>query len=241
MSQTVNELGQPIGEALPDWAPARFPKVARMEGAFCVVELADSEKHAADLLEAYKQDTEGRMWTYLSYGPFETLDAITQWLDAASQCEDQIFYTIVEKATGGAVGIATYLRIQPKDGVVEVGGISYSPRLQRTPMGTEAMFLMMKQVFDVWGYRRYEWKCDALNAASCTSAERIGFTYDGLFRQAVIYRGRNRDTAWYSILDKDWPVIKIAFEEWLAPGNFDSDGQQKRRLTDLIAEKRPAA
>ncbi len=103
------------------------------------------------------------------------------------------------------------------------------------------MFLMMKQVFDVWGYRRYEWKCDALNAASCKSAERIGFTYDGLFRQAVIYRGRNRDTAWYSVLDKDWPAIKIAFEEWLAPTNFDSDGQQKCRLTDLIAENRPAS
>ena len=240
MSQRVNELGQPIGEALPDWVPAKHPKIARMEGVFCNVELVDSQRHAADLLEAYQQDAEGRMWTYLSYGPFETLNAITRWLDTSSQREEQIFYAIIEKAADKAVGIATYLRIQPKDGVVEVGGISYSQRIQRTPIGTEAMYLMMKQAFDVFGYRRYEWKCDALNAASCKSAERLGFTYDGLFRQSVIYRGRNRDTAWYSILDKDWPATKSAFEEWLAPGNFDSDGQQKRRLADLIAENRPA-
>ncbi len=238
MSQRINELGQPIGEALPQWIAAQVPNVARMVGTYCDVERVDSRKHAADLLEAYRQDSEGRLWTYLTYGPFETVEEISQWLDAAATNENQIFYAIVEKRTGKALGIATYLRIQPDNGVIEVGGISYAPKLQRTPMATEAMFLMMKHVFDVFGYRRYEWKCDALNEISCRAAERLGFTYEGLFRQAVIYRGRNRDTAWYAIIDKEWPAIKNAFEAWLAPGNFDSEGHQKRKLGDLMVEKR---
>lgn len=238
MPPRINDLGLPIGEALPDWTPAQLPKIARMEGRTCDVELADSGKHAANLFAAFREDTEDRMWTYMSHGPFETLEAMTEFLDAVAGKDEQIYYVIVDKETGKAVGIATYLRIKPKDGVVEVGSISYAPRLQRTVMATEAMYLMMAHVFDVFGYRRYEWKCDALNAASCRAAERLGFTYDGLFRKAVVYRGRNRDTAWYSILDDDWPALKGAFQDWLAPENFDAQGQQKQRLSDLIASKR---
>lgn len=238
MQPPVNELGQPIGDALPDWVGAKFPKVPVMAGSYCNLELADSAKHAADLFDAYREDTECRMWTYMNYGPFASCKAITDWLDRESRNQTQVVYAIIEKATGRAVGIATYLRIQPANGVVEVGGISYSPRLQRTPIATDAMFVMMHYVFDIFGYRRYEWKCDSLNAASRRAAERYGFSYDGLFHQAAIYKGRNRDTAWYSIIDKDWPPIKGAYQAWLAPENFDANGHQRRRLADLIAVRR---
>lgn len=240
MVHRANRLGQPIGEPLPGWVPARFPDGARLEGAYCDVVPVDGDAHAAELFEAYREDTEQRMWTYMSYGPFETVEALSNWMADTSKLENQVCHALIDRQSGRAVGVASYLRIQPEFGVIEVGGISYSPRLQRTRAATEAMFLMMRQAFDVLGYRRYEWKCDALNAASCKAAERLGFTYDGLFRQAVIYRGRNRDTAWYSILDGDWPSLKSAFEAWLAPGNFEPDGRQKNRLADLIAESRDA-
>jgi len=233
MPPSSNELGQPIGEALPDWSPAAFPKVPLMQGRFCDLELIDAARHAEQLFGAFAEDTDGRMWTYMANGPFETEAEVRGWLETAETLGDQVYYAVVDKATGRAVGIATYLRIQPQHGVVEVGAISYAPCLQKTPAATEAMYLMMRQVFEVWGYRRYEWKCDDLNAASKRAAERLGFSYDGLFRQAIIYKGRNRDTAWYSILDKDWPRIKAALEAWLDPANFDEAGTQKRRLEDL--------
>jgi len=235
MPPNSNELGQPIGEALPGWQPAAYPKTARMAGRFCDLEPIDADKHAGQLFEAFAEDTEGRMWTYMANGPFATGTEVHAWLEAAEKLEDQVYYAVVDRATGRAVGIATYLRIQPGHGVVEVGAISYAPALQRTPAATEAMYLMMRQVFEVWGYRRYEWKCDDLNAASKRAAERLGFSHDGLFRQAVIYKGRNRDTAWYSIIDKDWPRIKEALEAWLDPANFDADGAQKRRLEEIRA------
>jgi len=235
MPPNSNELGQPIGEALPGWQPAAYPKTPRMAGRFCDLELIDAAKHAGQLFEAFAEDTEGRMWTYMANGPFATGTEVHAWLEAAETLENQVYYAVVDRVTGRAVGIVTYLRIQPGHGVVEVGAISYAPALQRTPAATEAMYLMMRQVFEVWGYRRYEWKCDDLNAASKRAAERFGFSYDGLFRQAVIYKGRNRDTAWYSILDKDWPRIKEALEAWLALENFDADGGQKRRLEEIRA------
>ncbi len=241
MPHRVNDLGQPIGEALPDWVPARFPDDARMDGVHCRVVPIDTAAHAADLFQAFRQETDGRVWTYLSEGPFETVDALAAWLDRMAALDDQVCYALIEKRTGKAAGVASYLRIQPRNGVIEVGSIAYSPRLQKTIAATEAMFLMMKQVFDVWGYRRYEWKCDALNAASRSAAERLGFTYDGLFRQAVVYRCRNRDTAWYSILDKDWPVLEPAYRRWLAADNFDRRGRQQNRLAELIAASCQAA
>jgi len=233
MPPSSNSWGQPIGEALPDWKPAAYPKISRMDGRFCDLELIDAAKHAGPLFEAFAEDKDGRMWTYMSNGPFSAVAEVRAWLEAAETLDDQVYYAVIDKATGRAVGIVTYLRIQPQHGVVEVGAISYAPCLQKTPAATEAMYLMMRQVFEVWGYRRYEWKCDDLNAASKRAAERLGFSYDGLFRQAIIYKGRNRDTAWYSILDKDWPPIKAALEAWLDPANFDADGRQQRSLADL--------
>ncbi len=238
MAQYTNELDQPVGAALPDWRPARFPRVDHMSGTYCVLELIDVERHADDLFAAFAEDTESRMWTYMVDGPFVTADDLRAWLDTAAALQDQVYYVITDKRSGKASGWASYLRIQPAHGVVEVGSIAYAPRLQRTPAATEAMYLMMRQAFEDFGYRRYEWKCDALNAASCRAAERLGFSYDGLFRQAIVYRGRNRDTAWYSVLDGDWPALKPAYQAWLSPDNFDAGGQQRRKLADLIAGRR---
>ena len=142
---------------------------------------------------------------------------------------DPLFYAVVDAATGGATGVASYLRIDPANGSIEVGHINYSPLLQRTPAATEAMYLMMWHVFEL-GYRRYEWKCNALNAASCAAAERLGFSFEGIFRQAAVVKGRNRDTAWYSLIDEEWPALREAFQRWLAPSNFDGQGRQRTRL-----------
>lgn len=240
MGQRVNELGLPIGEALPDWVPALYPYEPMMKGDYCDVVAIDSTAHAPDLFEAYQQDTKQHMWTYLTFGPFETVDMVRVWLEDMAGRKNQVCLALIDRKSGRAQGVASYLRIQPRDGVIEVGSIAYSPRLQKTRMATEAMYLMMKQAFEVYGYRRYEWKCDALNAASRAAAGRLGFSYEGLFRQAVVYRGRNRDTAWFSILDREWLFLKPAFEAWLAAGNFDSGGQQRHRLADLIANERAA-
>jgi RimJ/RimL family protein N-acetyltransferase len=163
----------------------------------------------------------------------DTLESYREWMDATCLGDDPLFHAIVEADTDRAVGIASYLRITPKVGVIEVGHINYAPTLQKTIAATEAMFLMMSRAFDELGYRRYEWKCDALNAKSCAAALRLGFRFEGIFRQAVVTKGRNRDSAWYSILDTEWPAIKAVFQDWLDPANFDADGRQKKSLSDL--------
>jgi RimJ/RimL family protein N-acetyltransferase len=228
--QRSNALGQPIGRAVPDWRPPPRPPHAVMAGRFCRVEPLDAARHATELHAANSLDREGRMWTYLFSGPFATEAAYHQWLAAREHSEDPLFFAVVDGATGRATGLASYLRIDPPHGVIEVGHIAFSPPLQRTPAATEAMHLMMKNVFDL-GYRRYEWKCDSLNAPSRRAAERLGFRFEGIFRQAVVYKGRNRDTAWYSIIDAEWPALKTAFERWLDPANFDAGGRQQSSLT----------
>lgn len=172
------------------------------------------------------------MWTYLPYGPFSGWEPYRTWLEGMATATDPLFYAIVDAASGRATGVAAYLRIDPANGVIEVGHLGYSPLLQRTPAATEAMFRMMQYAF-ARGYRRYEWKCHALNAPSRAAAERLGFRYEGLFRQAAVVKGRNRDTAWFSILDSEWPALEQAFEAWLDPSNFDGSGRQKRRLSDF--------
>lgn len=231
--QTTNHLGQPIGFPVPDWSPRQRPSRTAMEGRHCRLEPLDPDRHAADLHDANSDDREGRNWTYLAIGPFDSAEAYRQWVETAARSEDPLFFAIIDRSTGRAVGVATLMRIDPPNGVIEVGNINFSPRLQRKPAATESMFLMMRRVFDELGYRRYEWKCDSLNAPSRAAAERYGFRYEGLFRQAVVYKGRNRDTAWFSILDTEWPGIKQAFETWLAPENFDDSGRQRQSLRDL--------
>jgi RimJ/RimL family protein N-acetyltransferase len=156
----------------------------------------------------------------------------------AEQQTDPTFYAIVDTASGSPVGVASYLRIAPDMGSIEVGHLSYSPALQRTAAATEAMYLMMRRAFDELGYRRYEWKCDSLNAPSRAAAIRLGFQYEGLFRDAVVYKGRNRDNAWYSIVADEWPALRTAFERWLDPANFGPEGGQILRLAQCIAEAR---
>ena len=172
------------------------------------------------------------MWTYLAIGPFATLEAYRTWAEGVSRSDDPLFFAIVDRKTGKPVGVAAHMRIDPNAGTIEVGNLAYSPLLQHTPVATEAMFLLMQKAFDL-GYRRYEWKCNSLNAPSRAAAQRLGFTYEGLFRQHMVHKGHNRDTAWFSILDGEWPALKAAYARWLAPENFDAQGKQKTRLSDL--------
>lgn len=232
MTQTVNHLGQPIGFAVPGWTPPPVPPRTTLTGRFCRIEPLSVEQHAVDLYAANSLDTEGRMWTYLAHGPFAAMDAYVVWMTRACQSTDPLFHAIIDSTTDKAVGVCSYLRIDPNNGVIEVGGLAFSPLLQRTPAATEAMFLMMQNAFTL-GYRRYEWKCDSLNHPSRVAAQRLGFSYEGLFRQAIIYKGRSRDTAWYAIIDKEWPALQAVYVQWLAPNNFTTDGQQRVRLSDL--------
>ena len=232
----LNELGQPIGYPVPGWTARPLPARTPMRGRFCRIEPIDSARHAADLHAANLADAEGRNWTYLGYGPFADLARYRAWMEATCLGDDPLFHAIIDGGTDKAVGVASYLRIEPAVGVIEVGHINYSPLLQRSPAATEGMYLMMRRVFDELGYRRYEWKCDALNAPSRRAAERLGFSFEGIFRQATLYKGRNRDTAWYGIIDRDWPPIRAAFERWLDPANFDAAARQRRRLSELMAE-----
>jgi RimJ/RimL family protein N-acetyltransferase len=233
-----NTLGQPIGFPLPGWTARPRPPRSAMAGRTCRVEPIDPATHAEQLHRANQADREGRIWTYLAYGPFGSLDDYRRWMESTCLGDDPLFHAVVDAASGQAVGVASYLRIDPPVGVIEVGHINYAPALQRSVASTEAMFLMMRRAFDELGYRRYEWKCDALNAPSRAAAERLGFMFEGIFRQATIYKGRNRDTAWYSITDQEWPRLKTAFEAWLDPVNFDAQGGQRQRLSDLTRAAR---
>ncbi len=235
-----NHLGEPIGFPVEGWQACPPPPRTALEGRTCRVEPLDPDRHAAALHQANLEDAENRIWTYLAYGPFETLDDYRTWLAETCLGEDPLFHAIIDTSHGAACGVASYLRIDPPFGVIEVGHINFAPRLQNTRAATEAMYLMMRRVFDELGYRRYEWKCNALNARSCRAAERLGFRHEGIFRQATISKGRNRDTAWYAILDRDWPAVRQAFEAWLDPDNFDADGRQRASLSALMARRGPA-
>ncbi len=230
----VNHLGQPVGDPLPDWQARPQPPRLPIEGRCCRIEPLEPERHAAALWRAYGADREGRNWTYLPYGPFANEGGFRAWARESSLKDDPLYHAIVERESGDALGVAAYMRIDPPNGVIEVGGINYAPALQRTVAATEAMFLMMRRVFDELGYRRYEWKCDVLNGPSRQAAVRLGFSFEGIFRQAVVTKGRNRDTAWYAVIDQDWPRLKAAFECWLAPGNFDAGGRQRAPLACRI-------
>jgi RimJ/RimL family protein N-acetyltransferase len=235
MTTRANSLGLPIGAEVPNWTTRARPPRAVLEGHHCRIEPLDTARHAAQLFEANSLDREGRMWTYLLSGPFASFDEYASWLESRQASVDPLFFAVVDRSTGLAAGLASYLRIDPANGSIEVGHLQFSPRLQRTTAATEAMYLMMKQAFDL-GYRRYEWKCDALNAGSRRAAERLGFTFEGVFRQAVVYKGRNRDSAWFSIIDPEWPRLDAAYRRWLDPGNFDDKGHQRVSLADEIAK-----
>lgn len=234
MSKDKNSLSQPIGFSLESWQPCRHPKGMGMKGRLCRLEPLGRYGHSEDLFNAYALDIDNRNWTYLPYGPFPTLTEFQSWIGDYCLGNDPCYYAVIDQQTGKAAGLASYLRIKPATGVIEVGHIHFSPLIQGRAISTEAMYLMMKLVFDDLGYRRYEWKCDALNSPSRAAAKRLGFEFEGIFRQATIYKRRNRDTAWYSVLDRDWPVIKQTFEKWLSRDNFDLETRQISSLSEMM-------
>lgn len=234
----TNELGQPIGFPVEQWKQATHPPGLTLEGRHCRLERLDPDIHAPDLHRAFSLDADNKGWTYLAYGPFDTVIDYQQWMSENCIADDPLFYAIVDRGSSQAIGVVSYLRINPIDGVIEVGHINYSPLLQRTIMATEAMYLTMRHVFEGLNYRRYEWKCDALNAPSRKAALRLGFVFEGVFRQATMYKGRNRDTAWFSIIDSEWPSVKNAFQHWLAPENFVNN-RQRQCLSALMPAVKP--
>ena len=226
--------GRVIGPDPLNFSGAARPGPVVLSGRYGRVERLDPERHGETLWEAFKADP--TLWDYMAYGPFESEDAFRHWLVDRAALADPYVYAIVTP-DDRAVGLATLMAIRPDMGVIEVGHIVYAPALQRSRLGTEAQFLLARYVFETLGYRRYEWKCNALNTASRRAAERYGFTFEGIFRQHMIVKGENRDTAWYAMLDREWPARKVAFEKWLAPPNFDNDGRQRTKLA--VASSRP--
>ena len=228
-SKTHPQAGQPIGEPVADPSPAARPGAVALLGRYGRVERLAPARHGGELWNAVQGHDE--IWTYMSaYGPFAEATAFQQWLASREQLVDPYYYSIVD-ISGRALGVSTLMEIRPEHRSIEVGHIVYSPALQRTPLATEAQYLLAAYVFDTLGYRRYEWKCNALNAASRRAALRFGFSFEGILRQHMIAKGRNRDTAYFSMLDSEWPTRKAAFERWLAPENFDKQGKQKTRLS----------
>ncbi len=228
MADIFNDLGQPVGWPVTTKLPRTRPERTTLTGHYCALVPLEAATHGEDLWDAFSQDKTGANWTYLPIGPFAEKADFIAFLTAAEASPDPLYYAVIKD--GRAVGHTTFLRIDEAQGVIEVGFIHFSPLMQRTPVSTEAMYLMMRYVFDTLGYRRYEWKCDALNAPSRAAAKRLGFSYEGTFRQATTYKGRNRDTAWFSVLDGEWPALMTRFERWLEPANFDADGRQKTPL-----------
>ena len=233
--EQTNNLDLPVGFSVPHWQPATNLGRNALMGRYCRLEPLDTKRHGSDLYHANQQDSDQRIWTYLPYGPFDSEQEYLRWMDQVCDRNDPFFYAIVDHKSEQAKGVASYLRIDPGIGSIEVGHINFSPALQNTVSATEAMFLMMQNAFAL-GYRRYEWKCDRLNAKSCHAATRLGFTFEGVFRQATMYKHRNRDTAWYSVIDGEWPKLRQAFNKWLSSENFDPAGQQKLALSNLTRE-----
>lgn len=220
-----------IGAIVSNWQPPVVPTSAVLEGRYTRLEPLQTQHHAAIHLANSVDD---RIWDYLPYGPFANAGAYSDWATSVQDSPDPFFYAIYDKQQETWAGVASYLRIAPQAGSIEVGNINYAPQLQKTRAATETMYLMMQWAFDA-GYRRYEWKCNALNLGSRRAAQRLGFSYEGIFRQALVVKGRNRDTAWFAAIDDEWPALKSAFETWLSPNNFDAEGRQRTRLSDLTA------
>ena len=231
VSEPEPRTGNPVGPPV-DATPAKRPGDVVLEGRFGRIEKLDAARHGTSLWEAVRSDD--RLWSYLGYGPFGDEASFMTWLVERPKLDDPFSYAIVDRSAG-AVGIATLMEIRPPMRVIEVGNILYGTPLQRTPLATEAQYLLARYVFETLGYRRYEWKCNALNAPSRRAAARFGFSYEGYFRSHMIVKARNRDTTWFSMLGTEWPARKQAFERWLAVDNFDPQGRQRMSLAALNA------
>ena len=217
---------------LSHWQPRPFPPHDLLQGRFIRLEPLDAARHGDDLWQEL-QGPDPALWDYLPYGPFTERTAFDAWLAGNADSRDPQFYAVVEQAGSRALGLLAYLRITPQDGCIELGHVAFGGAMQRTPGATEAVFLLAQHAFDTLGYRRFEWKCNARNARSRRAAERFGFSYEGLFRQHMVIKGENRDTAWYALIDSEWPQCREAFQRWLAADNFDGEGQQQKRLEEL--------
>src|SRR5262245_1720139 len=222
---------RPVGPEV-DASPASRPGPVVLDGRFGRVEKLDPAHHGAALWDAFRGDE--ALWTYMSQGPFAAEGAFAAWLEERARLTDPFSYAVVG-ADGAALGIIALVEIRPAMRVIEVGHVLYGGALQRTPLATEAQYLLARYAFETLGVRRYEWKCNALNAPSRRSALRLGFTFEGIFRQHMIVKGRNRDTAWYAMLDAEWPARRRAFERWLSLENFDETGRQRERLNIMMA------
>lgn len=230
----LNEFDQPIGPDVDRALPAPTPSRVTLLGEYCRLEPLDPTAHAAGLFAAFSAAPDESDWTYMPVGPFASEPDYREWAEAAALAQDPLQFTVVQNDSGEPLGTLSLLRQDPVHAVVEVGFVAFSRAMQRTVFSTEAHFLLMQYVFDTLGYRRYEWKCDALNAPSKRAAERLGFSYEGTFRQATVYKGRSRDTSWFSIIDTEWPALRAEFTRWLAPQNFNAAGAQ---LTPLRTQK----
>jgi len=232
----TDDLGRPV-----DWTPAREPARAGMTGPTVRLEPIDPARHAVSLFAvSHGPDADPELWDYLPYGPFADEAQMTAWIATCAASPDPLWFAVIDRSTGRALGMVSFMRMVPVHGVIEIGHIWFGAGLQRTSQATEAIYVLGRTAFDELGYRRLEWKCNALNARSRRAAERLGFTYEGIFRQHLVVKGRNRDTAWFSMLDGEWPVAKAAFERWLDPENFDAAGRQRQSLADLRAGIRGA-
>jgi RimJ/RimL family protein N-acetyltransferase len=224
-----NQFGQPVGDELIDWQPRPHPERVELNGRYCTLTPLRPE-HAAALFAAYQLAEDTRSWTWLLREPDANVEAFTAWVESVCALSDPIHFAVIDNQTQAPVGTLALMRIDPKNGVVEVGHVHFSPLLSRTPMSTEAQYLLMRYVFEVLGYRRVEWKCNSLNEPSRRAALRLGFQYEGRFRQALVTKGHNRDTDWFSIIDKEWETLDRAFQNWLAADNFSADGKQIKSL-----------
>lgn len=230
LAHRADDNGLPVGLAVHDWQAKQPPSRDSMNGSYCRLEPFALQTHYLALFKAFSLDSNGQNWAYLPYGPFSAADEFYAWCEQQCLGDDPLFHTIIDQSTNKPVGLASYLRIAPDVGSIEVGHIHFSPLIQGTRIATESMYLMMKRVFDELQYRRYEWKCNALNEPSCRAAERLGFQFEGIFRQATMSKNQNRDTAWFAIIDEDWPGLRRGLERWLAADNFDADERQLRSL-----------
>ncbi|SMN18716.1 similar to Saccharomyces cerevisiae YIR042C Putative protein of unknown function [Maudiozyma saulgeensis] len=229
----VNELNQIVAEPIPDWEPRPHPENVTLEGKLCTIVPLDPEIHCPVLFEAYQLEKDNGMWTFLPFGPYKNADELTEAFDHWMKTKDDTYFAIIDNKTKKPVGQYSLRRCDPTNGVVEVGGVIFSPLLKRSRTATEAHYLLAEYVFDTLHYRRYEWQCNSLNKPSHNAAVRMGFQFEGVHRQISVVKGRNRDTHWLSMLDHEWPVCKQAFEKWLDDSNFDADGMQLQRLQEI--------
>lgn len=227
------DSGLPIGPTVSRLVAATNPVREVLEGQYCRLEPIDPDRHCDGLFAASTPDDAAGRFLYLFEYPPKSRQELFEWLTLVSTAEDSLFFAVIDKQTGRVEGRQALMRIATEHQVIEIGNVYWGPAIAGTRVATEANYLFMRQCLDVWGYRRYEWKCNALNAPSRQAALRFGFQFEGLFRRAIIAKGRTRDTSWYSIIDEDWPALKAAFDKWLDPANFDSDGVQKTRLSEL--------